>query len=105
MVDEKKTDEARAKVEKAAKGKPKQLMIPGTEERRFSDVEKAIDLYCEARDARMAAGKIETEMKDKLVAVMKKRGLARTYKRGPFSCEIEAKETVKARNSAEAKNE
>ncbi len=48
----------------------KQLEIVGTERQTNAEVEAAADTYREARDARMAAAKLEAEAHDKLVAIM-----------------------------------
>jgi hypothetical protein len=104
MVDEKKKDEAREKVNANVAKKGKQLSLPGMENEKNAELERAIDKYCEARDARMAAGEVEVEMKEKLISIAKKRRLSR-YKRGPFSLEIETKDKVKARNAKDEKEE
>lgn len=102
MVDEAKKEKATESVEAKVAKRPKQESLPGMEDRKLADVEKAIDLYCEARDARMAAGEVEVEMKAKLISTTRKHGLSK-YKRGPFSCEVASKEIVKARNGGDEK--
>jgi CBS domain-containing protein len=48
----------------------KQLEIVGTEKLTIAEVEAAADAYREARDARMAAAKLEAEKHDMLVGIL-----------------------------------
>ena len=88
--------EAKEKVAKAVTAKPEQASLPGMEPKKIADVEKANEQYVEARDARMAAGDVEVELKDKLIAAMQKHGLKK-YKRGPHEIAVTAKYGVKAK--------
>lgn len=55
--------------------KPKQSFIPGTEPKRFKDLDEAAEEYREGRDERMEATTVEVERKNKLIELMKKHKL------------------------------
>lgn len=67
----------------------KQGVLEGTLSERIKAVEAAAEDYAEKRDARMDAGKIEKEAKDKLVTLMGEKKIDH-YKRGKFEIELVA---------------
>lgn len=64
---------------KTVKDRPKQTFIKGAEPPRIAAIDKAADLYVDARDERMAALEIEVDRKSKLLELMKKNKLT-TYR-------------------------
>ena len=57
--------------------KAKQTHLPGQEPVKIASVHRAIELYVEAKDSRMAAGRIEVERKASLLQVMKNEAISR----------------------------
>jgi hypothetical protein len=78
----------------------KQGSIPGTEEAQIDEIQQAAELYEEARDTRMEAGKAEVERRTALMQVMHKHD--RTTYRGACGLTVEmvaGDEKVKVRRS------
>lgn len=53
----------------------KQTRIPGTEQKKVPEIERAADHYVDVRDKRMELTEAEVDAKDKLLAAMRKHGL------------------------------
>ena len=56
--------------------KPKQTEIPGVERKKVAELDRAAELYVEARDERMELTEKEVAARDALIAVMKKHSLS-----------------------------
>jgi hypothetical protein len=80
--------------------RPKQEHIKGMEPVVNKEVEKLADEYVEARDARMAALKVEIEAKAKLVMALKGAKLT-AYMRGEYDIKLESLDKVKVKIGGE----
>lgn len=77
--------------------KPKARDLPGLEDRAIKPLEEAAEAYADIRDQRMELGRSETELKSKLLTLMKKHGKS-TYHRNGITIDIVSEaETVKVR--------
>lgn len=80
----------------AAKKKPKQTSIPGTERKVNKAVRTAAENYVEVRDERMDLTKMEVAKRDLLIEVMKKFELT-TYRDEDADLEVTLDVTEKCR--------
>lgn len=74
----------KSKTNKAKKTKPEQLKIEGTGRTdAIEELERAAELYREARDARMELGEEEVEAQNELAALLKKHKRTEYVYEGP----------------------
>ena len=81
-----------------------QIQIPETIDAEDAAIENAAEVYVEARDKRMELTKVETGLRDALLATLKDSG-KETYRRGPWLIYIEKgeeKPKVKIKSDEEA---
>ena len=79
-----------------AKKKQTQQHLPTMEPPKLPVIDRAAQKYAEARDERMAAGKVEKELKEELLALMEEQGLPE-YVNGDVWVKVESKRNVKVR--------
>jgi hypothetical protein len=87
-----------ATVQTPAKGKAKQVDLPGMEDRDIPEIEEAAERYRDVRDDRIALSKDESTAKQALIAVMKahKRSV---YSRNGMSITLEEIDNVKVKTA------
>lgn len=82
---------------RAAKPRPRQAELPGTEDRAIKPLEDAAQAYAEIRDERMELNQNESSLKQSLIRLMKRHGKTH-YKRNGISIDlITEAETVRVR--------
>jgi hypothetical protein len=97
-VGSKKPNLVKTKTPQARTAKPKQVDLPGMEDRDIPEIEEAAERYRDVRDERIALSKDESTAKQSLIAVMKahKRSV---YSRNGMSITLEEIDNVKVKTA------
>lgn len=79
-----------------ARKRQEQAHLPTMEPPKLPVIDRAVQEYVEARDVRMAAGKVEKDKKEQLISLLKEKDLPE-YENGDIWVKLESKQSVKAR--------